>query len=426
MGRRTAQATLSLLDPTAVVLPHGTEVVTRVARTAGERVVPEGAIGRVVSVDGDALDVLVVGVGTLRYARSELVPRRRGQHAFAVRRAESWQALRPCALVETVVGSHAWGLADERSDVDVRGVFAWPLPWLNRLVAAPEDLVSDDSTEMLWELGKAVRQAMRADPNTLETLFLPGAKALDPLGETLLAHRHAFVSVELYGSFGRYALSQLRRLEQSRRLAEHRHHVLAWLREDPPPTLDDVATRLARIDPRAHTSDDDARRAAKQHVKQLYRSLHDQGLVPSSDFDALVRFAREGSADLELARELRPKNAYNLLRLIATATVWLRTGEPSFEAEGALRDRLWSIKRGEVPLEDVLRWADEMTPALEQARTSSPLPKRADIGVADRLMRDATHEIARRWVERVPGPFGRDAAEPPPIEWENDDDAEPS
>jgi hypothetical protein len=89
-------------------------------------------------------------------------------------------------------------------------------------VPPPEDLVSADGSSTYWAAGKAVRQALRADPNTLEMLFLPGARPLDPIGERLLAERDAFVSVERYGTFGRYAIGQLRRLEQGLRLAERR------------------------------------------------------------------------------------------------------------------------------------------------------------------------------------------------------------
>lgn len=418
---------LAHLDPTAVQLPHGTEVVTRVARVAAERTVPEGAIGRVVRIEGDAVDVLVVGVGTIRYARSEVVPRRRGQAAWSVRRAESWDALRPCVVLESIVGSRAWGLADESSDTDVRGVFALPLPWWNRLVDPPRDLVGADSASTYWELGKTVRQALRADPNTLEMLFVPSVRALDPIGDALLAARDAFVSAQVYASFGRYALSQLARLAQSARLAEHRHHVLAWLRERPPTeraprddwTLDAVAARLATVDPRAHATEADRLLAAKQHVKQLYRSLHDQGLIAASDFPSLVAFARERAPDLDLPRELRPKNAYNLLRLIAAATEWLREGVPRFEVSGAFRDRLLAIKRGEVPLDDVIRWAEEMTPALEEARQTTRLPRGPDVARADELLANATAELARRWVAAEPGPFGRDAPAPHAVEWDD-------
>jgi hypothetical protein len=411
---------LAHLDARAVALPHGTEVVTRVDRVLGERRVPQGTIGRVVKIAGDELDVAIVGVGTLRYERRELSARRVGQVLWAVRRETAWNALLPCVVLDTQVGSHAWGLADDSSDDDRRGVFALPLSWTLGLVAPPEDLVREDGSATYWAVAKAIRQALRADPNTLEMLFVDGAAACDPIGEWLLEERDAFVSTEIHGSFGKYALGQLRRLEQAQRLAEHRATVLEWLREgtvDEAPSLDEVAVRLARLSPRAAPSESDAIHQAKQYVKQLYRSLFDQGLLAGADFASLVRFARESSADLELPRELRPKNAYNLVRLIATATRWLREGTPSFVAEGSLRDRLLAIKRGEVALDAVLAEAERLAADLEAARDASTLPARPDVARADALLRRIGEELARRSVQREPGPFGADAPPPPEVVW---------
>jgi predicted nucleotidyltransferase len=315
------------------------------------------------------------------------------------------------------VGSHAWALADGDSDVDHRGVFALPFPWTQGLVAAPEDLVSADGSQTYWATGKAIRQALRADPNTLEMLFVPAAKPLDPIGEWLLAERDAFVSIEIYGTFGRYALGQLRRLEQGMRLAEHRAVVLDWLRSDPTLTLDAVAVKLAQVSTRAMPSDADRVHQAKQYIKQLYRSLADQGLLDANEFTALVRFARDKSSGFELPRELRPKNAYNLVRLLATAKRWLREGTPTFAVEGDLRDRLLAIKSGQVLLEDVLAEAEAMAPDLEQARDASPLPKRPDVARADALLRRIGEELARRWVQGAPGPWGKDAPTPPEVTW---------
>jgi hypothetical protein len=408
---------LKQLDERALPLPHGTEVITGADRIVEGRRVPQGSVGRITKVDGDRIDVTILGVGVVRYARSELSPRRVGQVLFAQRRADAWAALRPCVVLETTVGSHAWGLADQDSDVDHRGVFALPLPWTQGLVAPPEDLVSADGSATYWAAGKAVRQALRADPNTLEMLFLPSVTRRDPIGDWLLAERDAFVSVEIYGTFGRYALGQLRRLEQGLRLAEHREVVLAWLREDPALTLDAVAERLASVSTRAMPSEADRIHQGKQYVKQLYRSLADQGLLEANEFAALVRFARDKSADLVLPRELRPKNAYNLVRLLATATRWLREGAPTFAVEGELRDRLLAIKKGEVPLEDVLAQAEAMAPELEQARDASGLPRRPDVARADALLRRIGEEVARRWVSKSPGPLGAAAPCPPEVTW---------
>ena len=87
----------------------------------------------------------------------------------------------------------------------------------------------------------------RASSPDGEVRALTGGILLDRAGEWLLEARDAFVTIEIYGSFGRYALSQLKRLQQSLALAEHREAVLEWLREDPPPSLDETARRLADV-----------------------------------------------------------------------------------------------------------------------------------------------------------------------------------
>jgi hypothetical protein len=408
------------IDPETVGLPHGTEVVTRVDRMAGERRVPQGAIGRVVQVDGDQVEVAIVGVGRAVYARRELTPHRPGQLRFAVRREAAWNALSPCVVVEALVGSRAWGLASEGSDTDRRGLFVLPFPWTTGLVVPPEDLVSGDGSATFWEVGKGLRQALRADPNTLEVFFARDAEVRDPMGQWLLDARGALVSAEIYRSFGRYALSQLKKLRQSLRLAEHRELVLDWLRAEPALSLDRAADRLvvaARVEA---PSEADRHLRAKEYIKQLYRSLCDQGLLPEASFAALAALAAGGAASFEMPRELRPKNAYNLLRLIATAVGWLESGQVELEVREPLRSRLLAIKRGEVPLGEVLDEAEGLAGALEAARQTTRLPLRADVARVDELLRRVRAEAARRWVEGAPGPFGREAPPAPEARWEEE------
>jgi hypothetical protein len=378
-------------DASTVPLPNGTEVTTLVDRSADESVIPAGAVGRIVAQRDHGYDVQIVGVGVASYARDELTPRKAGQLRFALRRAADWDALRQRVVLEATVGSRAWGLADADSDTDLRGAFVLPFTWTGGLAAPPSDLVSSDGSATFWEIEKVIRQALRADPNTLELLFVDTVRASDPLGEWLLEARDAFVSQQMYGTFGRYAVSQLKKLQQSTRLAQHRGLVVDWLREDPTLSLDALAARLA-----ASTGESDER--AKDYVKQLYRSMRDQGLIARSDRDALADFAAsEETASFELPRELRPKNAYNLLRLIHTAIHWLRDGLPVLRLEGAFRDELLTIKRGEVPLAEVLRRAEAMMPELEDARRSTQLPAEPDLARADTLLRRVRQEAARRW-----------------------------
>jgi predicted nucleotidyltransferase len=403
---------LEQIDPRAVPLPHGTEVLTRVEKVSSARRIPQGVVGRVVRARDGGFDVHIVGIGEIWYARDELNARRAGQLRFAQRREAAWAALSPNIVLQAVVGSHAWGLATSTSDTDTRGAFALPFSWGTGLLEPPMDLISADGSHTYWEVAKTLRQALRADPNTLELLFVPSARALDPIGEWLLEERNAFVSRAIFGSFGRYALSQLDKLTKAHRLSEHRDVVLAWLCEEPAPSLDECAERLAAISPRSADLVQ-----AKTYLKQLYRSLWDQGLLASNDFGSLTAYARSGGRRPPEARELRPKNAYNLLRLIALAEHWLLEGTPRFEAEGALKERLISIKAGQVELSEVLREAEAMAPELERARDHSPLPDEPDYERANRLMRKVNEELARRWLQQVPGPFGQRA--PPPPSWDH-------
>jgi len=409
---------LADIDPLRVPLPHGTEVTTRVDRRVDGRVVAQGAVGRVKAVEGSSVTVHIVGVGSVRFAREELTPRKTGQLEFAVRREASWRALRPNVIVETVVGSRAWGLADDASDTDRRGLFVLPFSWTTGLVEAPMDLVSADGSDTFWEIGKAFRQAIRADPNTLEMLLLPGARAVDEMGAWVLEARDAFVSSEIYGSFGRYALSQLKRLEQGLRLAQHRQLLLEWLAVEPALSLDAAAAKLAVSAELPEGSAGDRVLRAKAYIKQLYSSMFDQGLLAQRDYASLVAFATDSAHSFELPRELRPKNAYNLVRLLATATAWLRSGQAQFEVSGDLRDELLAIKRQQVELTQVIARAEQLAADLEDARKGTPLPDHPDVGRVDALLRRLREEASRRWHAREAGPFGAEAAQLPLAEWE--------
>jgi hypothetical protein len=366
-------------------------------------------------VEGDRVEVQFLDGRRATYLRSEVAPRKLGVQRYAQRRAAAWESLRPCVVIDTLVGSRAWGVSDEGSDEDRRGVFVLPLPWTTGLVEPPLDLVSLDGSQTYWEIGKAIRQALRADPNTLEMLFAEPALA-DPMGEALVAMRNGFLSQEIYGSFGRYALSQLDRLEHNQRLAEHRTVIIGWLQEDPDLDLDVAAGRLAEAARIQAPTPDDAVARAKDYIKQLYRSLYDQGLIAANDWASLRQAAK---ARLELPRDLRPKNAYNLIRLLDVAIRWLRGEPPTVRVSDELRPTLLAIKRGEVPMTDVMALARELTPRLEGARQASPLPKHPDVACAERVLRAARAEAARRFVAQEPGPWGAEAPAPPEARYDD-------
>lgn len=167
---------LSELDPARVPLPRGTDVATRVTLVRDGREIPAGAAGRVVAATEAGIVVDLVGVGRETVDREDLVVRRVGQARFAL-----------------------------------------PLGWTTGLVERTEHQISADGSATFWEIEKVIRQGLAADPNMLEMLFVPSAQATDELGRWLLDEREAFVSKAIFGSFARYAVAQLQRLEQAER-----------------------------------------------------------------------------------------------------------------------------------------------------------------------------------------------------------------
>ena len=194
--------------------------------------------------------------------------------------------------------------------------------------------------------------------------------------------------------------------------------VLEWLRADADLSLDVVAERLAALSPRAAPTEANRVHQAKQYVKQLYRSLHDQGLLEGADL-VVARPLRERR--VERARSAARAPAEERVQPSFASSRRRRDGSararPTFEVEGALRERLFAVKRGEVPIAEVLAQAEAMAPELEQARDASSLPRRPDVARADALLRRIGEEIARRHVGREPGPFGKDAPPPPEVVW---------
>lgn len=117
-------------------------------------------------------------------------------------------------ILLTLGGSHAYGMVKEGSDLDVRGVA------LNQkediLLGSDFEQVVDINTDTtIYSFNKMLQLLTSNNPNVIEIL---GCKPehylhLSPVGRELLAHRKMFLSKVCIHSFGGYASSQLRRME---------------------------------------------------------------------------------------------------------------------------------------------------------------------------------------------------------------------
>lgn len=117
-------------------------------------------------------------------------------------------------MLLTLGGSHAYGMDKEGSDLDVRGIA------LNSkkdilLGTDFEQVVNVDTDTTVYSFNKMIQLLTSNNPNTIEIL---GCKPehylhLSDIGRELLEHRKMFLSQICIHTFGGYASSQLRRME---------------------------------------------------------------------------------------------------------------------------------------------------------------------------------------------------------------------
>lgn len=137
-------------------------------------------------------------------------------------------------IYRCVVGSRAYGLDNEGSDTDRRGIYLAPADLQWSLFGAPEQFEDNAAQSCYWELQKFLAMALKANPNILECLYSPLIEKKTRLAEELLAIRDGFLSQMIFQTFNGYAMSQFKKIEQDHRTRgeirwKHAMHLLRLL-----------------------------------------------------------------------------------------------------------------------------------------------------------------------------------------------------
>jgi uncharacterized protein len=197
-----------------LVIPTGTKVLTRDGGRVGVVVHAPAAAEhgyRVRFADGAETTLRRNELTIFKHTDAE-VPN--GSDSASLRRFVQFQC---------VVGSKAYGLDHEGSDVDRRGFYLPPADLHWSLAGVPEQLESDQE-ECYWEIEKFIRLGLKANPNILECMYSPLVEACTPLAQELIDMRSIFLSRHIHRTYNSYVLSQFKKLEQDLR----NEHGLRW------------------------------------------------------------------------------------------------------------------------------------------------------------------------------------------------------
>jgi hypothetical protein len=197
-------------------------VVTRVDLhdAAGVLIRRRGAVGVILAAPADAqyaYRVRFADGGEAELHRAELSIRKVYQRDGLQLEQPSMPELERAIIYRCVIGSRAYGLDDDASDTDRRGIFLPPADLHWSLGGVPEQIEEDITRDTYWELQKFLVLALKANPNILECLATPLVEHATPLALELRAMQGAFVSKLIYQTYNGYVLSQFKKLEQDLR-----------------------------------------------------------------------------------------------------------------------------------------------------------------------------------------------------------------
>lgn len=321
--------------------------------------------------------------------------------------------LRGHAIYSAVVGSQAWGLAGPDSDEDVRGCYLAPFDGACGLWRVPDEIHDPGHDEAFWEVGKLVYQGLRGDANTLETLWSPLRRIVTPLGQRLLDERGMFISMNVVGSFGRYAQSQFKSIERSVARDALLTVLLDGLARG---KVNDLSQAVQYVG--AQTALRDAAEC-RSELKAVLRSLFDRGHVEQGGLPAVAEAVAEGRIEELRPAPHRPKNAYNLLRLLHSCLHWLQHGAPMIEVKADLREVLLGIKQQRTPIEQTLALAKAAASEIEAAQNQAQLPETPDYEAAHAFVLDCRRASARVSVavDAAPAPSSGPPTDAAPKDW---------
>lgn len=223
------------------ILPVGTHVVirTEIRNGRGETLCPAGAVGKIVRapVDGThAYRILFPDGRELSLTRQNLSVRKQVQQEDLANASPPGMEseLYGRVIYRCIVGSVAYGLAGEGSDIDRRGFYLPPAELHWSLFDVPEQIENRETEECYWEIRKFLTMALKANPNILECLYTPVVEYSTPLADELIAHRSVFLSKMIYQTYNGYVMSQFKRLEQDVRVTgaprwKHAMHLIRLL-----------------------------------------------------------------------------------------------------------------------------------------------------------------------------------------------------
>lgn len=305
----------------------------------------------------------------------------------------------------TVMGSTAYGVSNDMSDMDVYG-FCFPtkdtvFPHLAGHIPGfgsgptPFDMWQEHHVKekgtgkeydfAVYSIVRFFQLVMDNNPNMVDSLFTPQRCVLHStdVSDLVRANRRAFLHKGSYHRFKGYAYQQLKKVENKRQDDPTLKAVLEFEEAhglDRTISYGDV-----------HQEVDHRSRATGYHAMKLYGLSDEQLLEYQGHYQRMLASNKRLEGVKRFGFDV--KFSYHIVRLALECEQILVEGDLDLERN---REQLKAIRRGEWTLERLKTWFEEKERQLEQVYTDSTLPKFPDEAfLKDLLLKCLEHHYGK-------------------------------
>jgi hypothetical protein len=338
-------------------------------------------------------------------------------------------------IYKVIVGSQSYGTNVESSDIDYKGVYAQDVDEL--IGFGYKEQIENNKDDVEYEIRRFIQLLETANPTVLEMLFSPEDCIVEkhPAFEILIKNRYKFLTKKCLNSFGGYAIAQIKK-------AKGLDKKMNWEK--------DRVTRKTPIDfvyvhvdgktvpVKKYLKDNNLHQdkcglVALDHFRDCYALYYDvnnfgyKGIILEDSNEIRLSSVPKGEMPLTVVyynkdgytvhckdyreytdwlknrntqryidikshdQQIDGKNLLHCRRLLDMAVEIAKTGDIKVRRPNA--EYLKSIRKGLVPLEDIISEAENDIKGLDELYKNSNIPDKVDKGVSNKILLEIRHYL---------------------------------
>lgn len=300
------------------------------------------------------------------------------QNLLNIPNSQKWLA--DSIIMESVMGSHAYGMPMEHSDMDMYAICIPPKQyifndqWIHGFENYPQIFeqfiqhgVKQGKNEYdftVFNITKFFNLASSCNPNIIDSLFVPDNCRIycDSFGEIIRQNRKEFLSKKCWYTFKGYAYSQLKDVSK---MTEIQRMAVSFEKHNFIPSYTSYKDIMDEIDLRTDGISTTALLGLTYNQLIEYKTLFEAGMNESRRFYNKKKLGYDS------------KSAVHLFRLMLECEQILMYGDIDMLEH---KEQLISVRNGDMSLDEVKEFFKSKEKSLEKLFVESKLQEQPDMG----------------------------------------------